>query len=223
MFCTYCQYILSTLFQSVLESNPLWVRMPRCRLCSRRPLVTKQKVCVTFGARWCNTYFCRCRGCSPIHVSPPVWERRPWRYGLQCGLVHTQQRRCQDFAMWTLNGGAFGCHVCPLLLIHGAPVAPLVVACVLPLRLPGDLVFDLRCSRLVCVVVCALVGEQRRARREVRIQMDEGVWAEGICSCRSASPAQVCAMYMKRLVVVLVTVGAKNTSGSGNINTNEYH
>ena len=75
--------------------------------------------------------------------------------------------------MWTLNGGPFGCQVCPLLLIHDVPVAPFFVACVLPFRLAGDLAFDLFGSCLVCVI-CALVREQRRARRELRIQMDEG-------------------------------------------------
>ena len=115
-----------------------------------------------------------------VHVLSAFWARRPWRYGFQCGLVHTQQRRCRDFAMRTLNGGAFGCDACPLLLIYDAPVAPLVVACVLPLRLSGDLVFDFLCSCLVCIVR-VFVGEQRRARRELRIQMDEGFWAGGIC------------------------------------------
>ena len=50
----------------------------------------------------------------------------------------------------------------------------------LPLPLSGDLVFDLLCSCLVCVI-CALVGEPHRARRELRIQMDESFWAGGIC------------------------------------------
>ena len=115
-----------------------------------------------------------------IHVLPPFWARRSCRHGFQCGLVHTQQRPCRDFAMWTLNGGPFGCQVCPLLLIHDAPVAPFFVASVLPLRLSGDFAFDIFGSCLVCFI-CALVGEQRRARRELRIQMDEGFWAGGIC------------------------------------------
>ena len=94
--------------------------------------------------------------------------------------------------MWTLIGGAFGCHVCPLLLIYGAPAAPLVVACVLRLRLFGDLVFDFLCSCLVCIVR-VFVEEQRRARRELRIQMDEGFWAGGIClQPVSVSRAGVC-------------------------------
>ena len=50
--------------------------------------------------------------------------RRPWRYSFQCGLARSQQRRCRDFAMWTVNGCPFGCQVCPLLLIHDVPVAP---------------------------------------------------------------------------------------------------
>ena len=85
------------------------------------------------------------------YVLPTFWDRRPWRYGFRCGLVHTQLRRCRDFAMWTLSGGAFGCHVCPLLLSYDAPVAPLVVTCVFPLRLSGDLVFDFLCSCRVCL------------------------------------------------------------------------
>ena len=67
----------------------------------------------------------------------------------------------------------------PLLLIYSAPAAPLVVACVLRLRLFGDLVFDFRCSCLVCIVR-VFVGEQRRARRELRIQMNDGFWAGGM-------------------------------------------
>ena len=110
-------------------------------------------------------------------------------------LARTQQRRCRDFAMWTLNGGAFRCHVCPLLWIYGAPAAPLVVACVLRLRVFGDLVFDFRCSCLVCIVR-VFVGEQRRARRELRIQMDEGFGAGGICRLPvSVSRAGVCQVH----------------------------
>ena len=97
--------------------------------------------------------------------------------------------------MWTVNGGPFGCQVCPLLLIHDVPVAPFFVACVLPLRLAGDLAFDLFGSCLVCVI-CALVREQRRARRELRIQMDEGFWAGGICLLPvSVSRAGVCQVH----------------------------
>ena len=97
--------------------------------------------------------------------------------------------------MWTLNGGAFGCHVCPLLLIYGAPAAPLVVACVLRLRLFGDLVFGFLGSCLVCIVR-VFVGEQRRARRELRIQMDEGFGAGGICLLPvSVSRAGVCQVH----------------------------
>ena len=96
--------------------------------------------------------------------------------------------------MWTLNNGSFGCQVRPLLLIHDVPVAQVFVACVLPLRLAGDLAFDLFGSRLVCVI-CALVREQRRAPRELRIQMDEGFWAGRICllpaSVSRASECQV--------------------------------
>ena len=83
-------------------------------------------VCVTFGARRRNTYVCRCHGYATITCFPTFWARRPWRDGFQCGLVHTQQRRCRDFAMWTLNGGPFGCQLCPLLLIHDAPFATLL-------------------------------------------------------------------------------------------------
>jgi len=97
--------------------------------------------------------------------------------------------------MWTVNGGPFGCQVCALLLIHDVPVAPFFVACVLPLRLAGDLAFDLFGSCLVCVI-CALVREQRRARRELRIQMDEGFWAGGICLLPvSVSRAGVCQVH----------------------------
>ena len=97
--------------------------------------------------------------------------------------------------MWTVNGCPFGCQDCPLLLIHDVPVAPFFVACVLPLRLAGDLAFDLFGSCLVCVI-CALVGEQRRARRELRIQMDEGFWAGGIRLLSvSVSRAGVCQVH----------------------------
>ena len=97
--------------------------------------------------------------------------------------------------MWTLNGGAFGCDARPLLLIYGALVAPLVVACVLPLRLSGGLVFDFLCSCLVCIVR-VFVGEQRRARRELRIQMDEGFWAGGMCLLPvSVSRTGVCQVH----------------------------
>ena len=148
-----------------------------------------------------------------LHVLPSLWARRPWRYGIQCGLVHTQQRRCRDFAMWTLNGGAFGCHVCPLLLIYGAPAAPLVVACVLRLRGFGDLVFDFRCSCLVCIVR-VFVGEQRRARRELRIQMDEGFWAGGICLLPvSVSRASVCQVHEE--VGSSSNSSSRSTSNSG--------
>ena len=61
-----------------------------------------------------------------LHVLPSFWARRSCRHSLQCGLVHTQKRPCRDFAMWTLNGGPFRCYICPLLLIHDAPVAPLL-------------------------------------------------------------------------------------------------
>ena len=130
-----------------------------------------------------------------LHVLQAFWARRSCRHGFQCGLVHTQQWPCRDFAMWTVNGGPFGCQVCALLLIHDVPVAPIFVACVLPLRLAGDLAFDLFGSCLVCVI-CALVREQRRARRELRIQMDEGFGAGGICLLLvSVSRAGVCQVH----------------------------
>ena len=84
--------------------------------------------------------------------------------------------------------------------------------CVLRLRLVGDLVFDVLCSCLVCIVR-VFVGEQRRARRELRIQMDEGFWAGGICLLSvGVSHAGVCQVHEE--------VGSSSNSGGNNNNNN---
>ena len=80
-------------------------------------------VCVTFGARRRNTYCCRCHGYSTIACFTIILGASflPTPFAMWFG-AHSATAMCRDFAMWTVNGGPFGCQICPLLLIHDAPV-----------------------------------------------------------------------------------------------------
>ena len=88
-----------------------------------------------------------------------------------------------NVAWCTLYSGDVGTSRCELSTV--APSDAMFARCfdVLRIRLFGDLVFDFLCSCLVCIVR-VFVGEQRRARRELRIQMDEVLGREGYASCR---------------------------------------
>ena len=122
--CTYYQCTLNMLFRAVLESKPHWVRMLLCCLCSKRLWLTKHRCAQRLARGGASHISVDVAVVNNLHALPTFWARRPCRHRFQCGLVHTQQRPCRDFAMWPLNGGPFGCQTCPLLSSHDAPVAP---------------------------------------------------------------------------------------------------